>query len=305
MAIGSGSSRGYGIRLANGQGWHIIATEAVRPWVERLASILELKVYDQNGYPTLVFIRRDTGKEKFQEPTCCLKPNMQEDLPGSGWKSSKLSAIKIWSHPDVPDVICEMVGHGQGHELDIMSKWLALYPIFQRALSSGGLPFHAALVEREGMGILLAASGNTGKSTCCRRLPLPWHARCDDETLVVRDDQKRYLAHPLPTWSDYLWRGSEQTWSVERHVSLSAIFFLEQAEIDEVLTTGQGEAAVFMTQSAMQVYQRNWHNLDQEEVRVQKKKLLDNASEFARAVPAFRLRVSLKGRFWEEMERVL
>jgi hypothetical protein len=36
-----------------------------------------------------------------------------------------------------------------------------------------------------------------------------------------------------------------------------------------------------------------------------KTKLFENATELAKAVPAFRLQVSLEGRFWEEMEKVL
>jgi len=204
----------------------------------------------------------------------------------------------------VPDVICEM-GHEESHELDIIRMSLSIYPIFEGAQETGGLPLHAALVEREGIGILLAASGNTGKSTCCRRLSTPWHARCDDEALVVLDKQRRYLAHPFPTWSNFLWRLSERTWSVEWHVPLAAIFFLEQAEIDEVVSMGQGKAAASMTQLAMQVYDPNWNNLNREEVRTLKKRLFDNACEIAKALPVFKLRVSLKGRFWEKIETVL
>lgn len=272
--------------------------------MEKLASIMELETCDGNGYPKLVFIRKETDKQRRGEPICYLAPNMQDSLPRGGWQVRKLPAIHIWYHRDVPDVICEF-GHEGNHELDILRKSLALYPIFERAQSSGGLPFHAGLVERYGTGILLAGSGNTGKSTCCRRLHSPWHPLCDDETLVVRDEQKRYLAHPFPTWSEYLWRQSEQTWNVEAHVPLSAIFFLERAEIGEVVPMGRGQTAVSIIQSATQVYRPNWNYLDREEARVLKKKLFDNACELAKEIPAFKLRVSLNGRFWEEIEKVL
>jgi hypothetical protein len=55
----------------------------------------------------------------------------------------------------------------------------------------------------------------------------------------------------------------------------------------------------------MQVYHRYWHNLDYRERRTRKKKVFENACALAKEVPAFKLRMSLKGRFWEEMDRVL
>lgn len=109
---------------------------------------------------------------------------------------------------------------------------------------SGGLLFHAALVERDGKGVLLAGPGGSAKSTLCRRLPRPWCALSDDQALIIRDDRNRYLAHPMLTWSDYLWRRSERRWNVEHYVSLAAIFFIDQARSGEVVPIGQGQAAV-------------------------------------------------------------
>ena len=48
---------GYGMRLADGQGWHIIPTEGVRSWVEKLALIMELKTSEPEGHSELIFIR--------------------------------------------------------------------------------------------------------------------------------------------------------------------------------------------------------------------------------------------------------
>jgi len=304
MAIELGYRREYCIQLANGQGWHLIAAEEVRSWLDKLASVMELEAYGGNRYPKLIFIRGETDKEGREGPPPCPDPTIQANLPTKGWISRKLAAIQIWSHREVEDVICEM-GHQESHELDILRMSISIYPIFEGAQDAGGLPFHAALIERDGSGILLAASGDIGKSTCCRRLSSSWQARSDDGTLVVLDEQGRYLAHPFPTWSDFFWRRSEQTWRVEWHAPLSAIFFLEQAEIDEVVPVGRGQAAVLMTRSAMQVYQPNWIVLTQEKGRTVRKKLFDNACELAKSIPAFKLRVSLNGQFWKEIEKVL
>lgn len=295
---------GYCIRLANGQGWHITASVELSSWIEKLASIMELKASDQEGYPKLVCIQSKADRKWQEVPIYYLDSGIQVSLPRSGWTAQKYAAIRIWSHRDVPHVVCE-IGHEESYELNIFRMMLILYPIFERALYSGGLPFHAALVGRDGKGVLLAGSGNMGKSTCCQRLPIPWQSLCDDKTLVVRNDQNRYLAHPCPTWSDHIVKRCESAWNIEKHIPLTAIFFLTRGDIDEVIPIGRGEAAVLITQSSMQVYHPNWKNLENEDVRKLRQSLFENACELANAVPAFRLKVSLNGSFWERIEEVL
>lgn len=275
----------------------------LRPWAEELADIMQLKVYEPNGYPKLIFIRKKSEKEPCGQPTGRLKKNIEEKLPRWGWKPRDLSKFRIWSHSDVADVICEINRGDQNQDLVMMRH--SVYPIYHRAQDSGGLPLHAGLIERGGKGLVLAGPREMGKSTCCRRIPPPWRALCDEETLIVRDDQKQYQAHPFPTWSNFQRRRSERTWNVQQRFPISAMFFLEQADTNEVEPIGQGEAAVYINQSATEVFRRTWYCMDREEVRPLKKKLFENASDLARKVPTFKLRVSLKGRFWEEMEKVL
>lgn len=296
--------KGYRLSLANDQTWHILPTKGVSRWVERLARIVQLQNCEPNGYPKLIFIQAESRREWCGEGIGSEMQDIFKVLPRGGWKSHDLRALILWSHSEVPDVICEMRPGGD-YTLEIIRMWLSLYPVYKRAQDSGGLPFHAALVERDGIGILLAAPGDTGKSTCCRRLPGQWHALCDDEALIVRNGQKQYLAHPFPTWSDYLGRRSKHTWNVQHHLPLSAIFFLEQAKAEKAVPMGQGEVAAFTYESAIQVCRRNWRNLDRNQERDLKRSLFENGCELAKVVPAFRLRVSLNGRFWNEMEKVL
>lgn len=297
------NKNGYCLNLGNGQGWHIIGTKKIKPWIKKLASILELKPSGPNGYPKLIFIQKKSSKEVI-DPIFRSQDNILKGLPKREWISYDLKALQIWFHNDIPNVICEM-SPSKHYALDIIKMWQSLYPIYTGAQNFGGLPLHAALVEQNGIGILLAGQGEAGKSTCCRRLPLPWQALCDDETLIVRDDQKRYLVHPFPTWSDLLWKRSKRTWDVQHHLPLSALFFLEQGEIDKATPIGEGEAAIFINESATHVCQRIWRNLDKEEERKLRKLLFDNACQLAKAVPAFILRVSLSGRFWKEIEKAL
>jgi SynChlorMet cassette protein ScmC len=295
------------LRLGNGQGWQLASTLQVRSEVRELAKIMGLKSLEANGYPKLIFIRRGLRKAQFEETIVMLSKDTKDiavGLPMLGWKAHDLWLLRIWSHNDCPDLICEITDEESGYEASLLSMRLSLYPIYQRAQDSGGLPLHAGLVERDGKGILLAGSRNTGKSTCCRRIPYPWHSLCDEEALIVRDDQQEYLAHPFPTWSEHLANQCKRTWSVENCVPVSAIFFLEQAVTDEVIHLGQGEAAALINQSATQVFHRFWNNLDREKVRSLKEKLLDNACQLAKSLQAFKLRVSVTGRFWEKIEAV-
>ena len=294
----------YLLRLANGQGWEIAAAEGVGPWVEKLASIMQLRNCEPNGYPKLIFIRKRPHADWWREPVFMLTRDIQAEIPRSGWKPQHLESLHLWAHSDVPDVICEM-GDEEDYYRDIVRMWLSLSPVYNRALELGGLPLHAALVERNGTGVLLSAAGGTGKSTCCRRIPFPWKVLCDDLVLIVADTHKQYQAHPFPTWSNYLGELSEATWDVQHHLPLSAIFFLEQATTDEVIPVGRGQASALITESSAQIFGIGWRNLIREEERILKQKVFDNACELAKSIPAFRLRVSLNGRFWEEMERVL
>ncbi len=291
------------MRLANGQGWYISATEQLRPWAEKLAAIMQLRVCEPNGYPRLIFTLKNAGRRQVSEPSGTPDEDVAQALTGWGWKAHDVSDMRIWSRSDLTDVICE-IGIGE-ENLNILMMRASLYPIYQRIQDSGGLPLHAGLVERDGRGILLAAPRNTGKSTCCRRIPKPWYALCDEEALIVRNDQKKYLVHPFPTWSHYLMKRSEPTWNIQQHVPLTAIFFLEQAEVDEVTLLGQGKAAVSISNSAFQVCYRYWNDLDNEIIRTHRKGLFENACKLAKSIPAFRLRVSLTGRFWEKIEAVL
>ena len=119
------------------------------------------------------------------------------------------------------------------------------------------------------------------------------------------DNEGNFRAHPFPTWSDYLWKVSEKTYNVQRSVLVSGVFFIEQSEVDEAIPLGEGKAAVYMNESATQVCRRFWRSADNEYKRTFRRNLFNNACEMTKKIPAFRLRVSLHGRFWEEIERAL
>lgn len=288
---GPGFTCGFSLHLANGQGWNVLFTEKTRSLVERWASIMEMKENECSAFPKIILVRKNE-----EIPIIA--------LPGEGWKIQNHERMRLWSHQHIPHVICE-IGPEDHFDLDIIRTWMATYPIYQRAMETGGLPFHACLAERKGAGVLLAAPGGGGKSTCARRLSSPWKVLCDDEALIVRDSEGRYFVHPFPTWSNFFWRREDRTWNVEEYISLSAVFFIKKGKKDEVFPMGRGEAAARMYQASEQVCLRNWRCFSAEEERGEKEKLFANACRLAQKIPAFTLQVSLQGEFWKEIEKVI
>jgi SynChlorMet cassette protein ScmC len=167
------------------------------------------------------------------------------------------------------------------------------------------VPFHAALAARQGRGVILAGASGTGKSTCCRRLTQPWRALSDDEVLVALTPEGRYVAHPFPTWSDYLLKTANPTYQSQDPVPLAGIFFMEQASRDECLPLSPTEALVEVTISAQVCLAHFLWYCGPEEAQNIRSLIFANACEVVKKVPAFRLRVSLKGRFWEHLEAAL
>lgn len=295
----------YLLKLGNGLGWNLATAAGVESEVDELARVMGLSPCTENGYPKLIFIRGATAQNTAQRGRSRFTEDLEKELQNFGWNGHDLSLLKLWSHPEVKDLVCEMPGEENDYLLSLQSLRLSLYPIYRAAQNSGGLPLHGALVETGGKGVLLAGPRETGKSTCCRRLPKPWHPLCDEESLVIRKDDNKYLAHPFPTWSEYLEVQSRRTWDSQRHIPLVALFFLDQAHKDEAIPLGHGEASVLIYQSAMQVLYRYWKNFDQEVLRAKKREIFENSCTLGKSIPVFKLRLSLEGRFWEKIETVL
>jgi len=296
--------KAYTLSLSDGNSWCLTGDQHTYRFLDKFAAIMELEECPINGFPQIILYRSNNTNEATDELIQLAPPEYRMSGNRSGWSFYDMNTLRIWYHQDMADVFCE-VKDIKGPKIEFISMWSALQPIYQQSIGKGGLPFHAGLAERDGQSFLLAAPGHTGKSTCCRRLPLCWRPLSDDETLVVLDNQKRYRAHPFPTWSDYLLQRSGKTWNVQYSVPLSGIFFLEQSETDHASLLGEGKAAVLITESAMQICNKFWTKLDKTDQRHLRKGLFDNACEMAKQIPAYRLKVSRHGRFWEQMEQVL
>ena len=201
-------------------------------------------------------------------------------------------------------MICDLGNEGV-LSIELNKMWQALYPFYLHSLDSGGLPLHATFVELNGKGFAIAAPGGTGKSTCSTRIPPPWRSISDDEILVVCDASGNYHAHPLPTWNNFLGKGDQRRWKTERAAPLGGIFFLDKAPEDAAEPLERARAAVLLYDAAMYKYRFAMAGAAQEEIRAERGALFGSTCDAAQRIASFTLRVSLHGKFWEEMENVL
>jgi SynChlorMet cassette protein ScmC len=193
-------------------------------------------------------------------------------------------------------------GHGDMFALHLIE---VSHVFVIHAVGYGGLLLHGALAEQNGSGVILAGSGGAGKTTASHRLVSPWRSLSDDVTLVVRDDDGAYWAHPWPTWSSFLAGGAGGTWNVQYAVPLKAVFFLEQADEEYFQSVDIPQAVCLLNRSAEQSTWSLPKCLDRDELKKTRLKRFDNICAMAQTIPSFILRLGLKGPFWQEIERAL
>jgi len=189
--------------------------------------------------------------------------------------------------------------------VEIFKLQNSLFPIYETAQAKGGVPIHGALIERDGMAVVIAARGGTGKSTCCNRLPPPWNPLCDDDTLIVKTaGEQSYGAHPFPTWSRFADASCRDSWNVQSSLPLKAILFLERAERrDAVVPINKYEAAARAIHLHSQMLNDLWFDLELGDFRKQRTIFFQNVTTLVNEVPCYVLRATLHGRFWEEIDK--
>ncbi len=291
--------REFSLTLGDGSRWWIVGSGPAGFIAEQLAAMMLLKQGHPGEGPSpddrLMFFYEKNADPRRLEPLFSQDP---------GWTELnhyffRLSLHSRWHH---------ILGEYDSAKPNSSSHALmfeAMPLVYWESVCRGGLPLHAALLEYQGQRVILAAPGETGKSTCSRRVEPPWRGCCDDEVLVVRSPSGRYLTHPFPTWTDYFWERAENTWQVEDALPLAGIFFFEQAPEDDCVPLEAGRAAAAATYAAEQTMTRFLRYCGAAEAQELRRAMFDNACALVRQVPTFHLRVSLHGRFWENIEAVL
>ncbi|OQX26150.1 MAG: SynChlorMet cassette protein ScmC [Desulfobacteraceae bacterium IS3] len=300
--------KAYSLSLCDGAQWQIRGQGDISEWIDRLASIIEIKpCHSTEVGNRLLFAFGEINEDAVADFTQWGYVPLEKN----GWRSLRYQSLRFWYHKDFADVLCEVRNKNKyvsnphyDHRYATMSGFL--HPICYESIRRKGLPLHTGMIERYGQAVLLAGSGGTGKSTACRRFPASQgKALCDDGTLVLRDQNGVFRAHPLPTWSDFSMRRQEKTWNMEYSVPVSAIFILEKAPSEEVIPVGEGHAAILINQSSAQSGGAFWHAWDKAEQMKIRQLVFRNACEMAKAIPVFRLRLTLHGNFWEYIEKAM
>jgi len=244
-----------------------------------------------------IILYRDEGKIQKTDDILlkCIETGVT--LPVKGWEVRKIYSSYFLTHPD-SNISIFHYGYGTG---DRYAKMMfLLVPVFDYIISAGGLPIHGALIKKDCNGFILAGKSTSGKSTCCSRLNLPWEVLCDDLSLIVKDGEGFYPAHPLPTWSRVREKQSVSSWNTADYVPLKKLFFLEKSVKDEVLPLNIREGAMKIFYLSLQVY--TVEGMKKEEMIRKKRILFETAWELAVKIPCYRLRVSMNGDFWNRLD---
>ena len=274
------------LTLANGNSWTITAEDDNSTNIaETLAKTMRFTPGSKRSDQQLLIIKngRDVGE----------KPNFLH------------SAIRIDSHKYLDEpTVCQLPTAKDSNDLALQLMQLSL--IFcNQAETQGGLLIHGGLAEKNGVGIILAGPGEAGKSTASRRLPSPWKSLSDDTTLIVRDKQGLYHAHPWPTWSTFMFGGKGGSWDVQHSIPLKAIFLLNQNEKDYIESIGKGQTVCMLNETGEQPWWMLANGFDDQKRQFLNLQRFNNICQLAKTIPGYILHISKNGSFWEEIDQVL
>ncbi len=294
---------GYCLSFNQSIGRHIIAPEDEKPLLNKMAEITGLpSACENNNFPKLLLTRSFPFSDKNIKIIFDSYLESDKLLPETGWEETDFNLVKIFSHPDLHDVVC-CIQEKRDMSCDMVILSFLFYVFYSDLVKKGGLPLHGGLIEYDNRGVILAGPSGSGKSTCCSRVPKPWNSICDDEVMLIPEVGGNYMLHPVPTWSNYFFDpGSKSTWDVQKSYPCEAIFFLEKANVDEVVLIGQGRSAVRIYESAMESFSRYFAYIPEPEQKEIGSKVFEAACELAKNVPAFKLMVSESGTFWLNIE---
>jgi SynChlorMet cassette protein ScmC len=281
-----------GLILADGSTWGIAAGNAkATVIVSRLAEAMQMRPHTISAYRLLVL---SDGKGVYTHANR-VNHELQPQAPVS----------RTFVLPAEENIFTCIVSPAWNNDMLADQLVHLSLVIARQAQTRGGFLLHGALAERDGRGVILAGPGRVGKTTASRRLTSPWCSLSDDATLVVRDEQGAYWAHPWPTWSRFMSGGSGGTWDVSHAVPLKGIFFLEQAKQDRIEPVGAGYSVPLLVELAEQPSWSMAHGQGKDVARALRLQRFENICVLAQTLSCYRLHLSLDGAFWEEIERVV
>ncbi len=215
--------------------------------------------------------------------------------------SENISGITFPENETEP-IICSLQP-AHNHDMFNIQVQRIAQAIAADVISKGGALIHGGLCAFKGYGAVMAGAGNTGKTTASRRLPVPWTSYSDDSTLIVPHLTGGFRAHPWPTWSRFYEDGPGGKWDVERSLLLKALFFLKQSETDCIEPVDKYQAKAMLIDTIEHVTRLNRNKGKEKKDFI--KRCFQNSNKIVSEIPAYRLWISLEGKFWKEMEKVM
>lgn len=169
---------------------------------------------------------------------------------------------------------------------------------------AGGFLVHGVMLAHQQGAVILAGASGGGKTTAARRMPdESWQKCSDDLTLVVKDTQGNYFAHPWPGVKAY--HQYELCYDTERGIPLQGLFFLVQDAEVQIKPTKPIKAIAMLQRVAEQALELPDPSIDPEGVGELRALRLKNVSDFVRKVPTYELFLNMADPFWQDIEALL
>jgi len=177
----------------------------------------------------------------------------------------------------------------------------------------GGFLIHSGLVKfqpagsEKKRGVLLAGASGSGKSTASGMFLPPWYSLSDDLTLIVKNKNGSYYAHPFPTWSRVLWKEDKvrfKSVDFSNPVELGTVIFIDRGPEAKLEPAGKGEALCLLTELVKQANEHFVLQMDRKNIVEFNKKYFLNLNSFVRNVNSYSYNLKIDNTFWKEVEKI-
>jgi SynChlorMet cassette protein ScmC len=216
----------------------------------RLKEIMRMQSYISSAHRLIILVNNQSGKAGDGIPIV-RNTGCSALLSNTGFETIRLATDEIMNNQRL--TVIEVDSPVDTSDSLAYYLWQVSMVVAHQVQINGGFLIHGALAEWNGHGIVMAGPSAGGKTTASKRLFPPWRSLSDDCTLVVRDKQGVYFAHPWPTWSSFMFGGQGGAWDVQYAVPLKGVFFLKQVLEDKVEQINKARAVCMLVESVEQV----------------------------------------------------
>jgi len=226
---------------------------------------------------------------------------VQEELPAHGWQiTGNDTTYLTWRHSGTHHAFWT---DSCNTPLPAPPFHLPLDLLLHDIVQLGGAIIHGGIAVYKNRGVILTAPPGGGKTTAFSTTPEDWQLESDDAALIWPVAKGEFLISPLPTWSVLLGVNHQferiVQWQVGSSFHLAGVFLLKKSQ--EIALTLQRplDAAVPLYRSLSE-YPTVF--MGRTPYRVA---LFKAASEVARTVPFWSLKLPREGHFWPLLEEIL